>query len=933
MFDQILEKLKQIFSSRLIPVFMILIVLFSVLINRLFTIQIIEGQNNSNVTSLHETKKIVMDASRGLIRARGGEILADNELVYTVELYDVLSKNEEKNSMLHYLITTLEEYGTTPEYNFGITYDGNFNFNLQGEELNNFLKNALVVDDLSQEDLDKTAEDVFIYMREKRFFVSEDYSIEEAVKIVALRYAMYTMWPKYNPVIICHDISEETAHAISERQSQLPGVEIGEQSHRVYSSDETPELFAHLIGYTGLISPEELTTMNADGTNEYDKFDRIGKAGIEKSFEEVLAGTKGVREITVDRANNPVEELSRVDPGAGSDVYLTTEQPLQKAIYQIIEQNLAGILLSKINNSKSAGTRGESSSDIRIPIYDVYFALINNSLIDIAHFQEEDATDLEKSVYNTFLGKQNDVISQLDQTLALNSTRTSKQLSDEMNDYLSHIYELLLSKEIIDRETMDTSDSVYSDYVNDRISLSQFLQYALANNWIDLTDLKAGDEYYSTDELYEKLIEHVKELLVEDKNFHKLLYYYLVYSYKLSGSEICLLLFDQGVLEYNEDEVSKLKNGTLSSYKFITDKIRNLEITPAQLALEPFSASVIVTDVKTGKVRSMVSYPSYDNNNYVEYLGNDLTSPLFNRALKEAIAPGSTYKMVSAITGLEEGVITPYEKIKDLYEFKKITPHAKCWYNNHGLVNVVEALEVSCNYFFYEVGWRLSLKQGEYVDDKGLNSLTKFANLLGLGRENTNLEKELGDTSRTQVSTDSSVRSAIGQGSNIFTATQLSRYVTTIANSGKNYDLTIIDKIYDGETEIENEAEFEELSEISDRTWKSVQEGMYRVGNGEGSSVSHLFKDLKEHGVSVAGKTGTAQISKDHANHALFVSYGPYENPEISVTVVIPNGYSSGNAAELARDVYSYYFEMEDESVLLDGKAELPDSNTPAFSD
>ena len=403
-----------------------------------------------------------------------------------------------------------------------------------------------------------------------------------------------------------------------------------------------------------------------------------------------------------------------------------------------------------------------------------------------------------------------------------------------MNEYISYIYELLNTNNVLLKDKVDKNDEVYIEYTKDKISLSEYLQYALANNWIDLDKLGVDEEYYDTNELYNKLIEYIKDRLFEDKDFHKIIYYYLVDTYKLSGTEICLLLFDQGVLEYNEEDISKLKNGTISSYAFITDKMLNLKITPDMLGLEPYSASVIVTDVKTGKVLAMVSYPSYDSNNYVDYLSNNLTSPLYPRVVKEAIAPGSTYKMVSAVAGLEENVITPYEKVKDEYIFTKTTPHARCHSRNHGSVNLPEALEVSCNYYFYELGYRLGFSSGNFNDNIGLEKLSHYSNLLGLGLAGeTNLESELATTANTAVSKDSLVRSAIGQGSNIFTAAELSTYITTFANGGKRHDLTLIDKTYEDGKYIENEAEYKQLDEISASSIDYIQRGMYLVTNGE----------------------------------------------------------------------------------------------------
>lgn len=934
MFDDMLEKIKQIFASRLIPIFIILVVLFTLLVNKLFEIQIIEGQKNKEVTSsLQDTRLVSTGATRGLIRAADGEILAGNELVYTVELYDVLSSNEEKNAMISYLIETLKEYNNEIEISFPLYYEaGKFHFSESGSALKTFKTNAFASGKLTEEEEKATAKEVFEYMRDDRFKVDEKYSIEETLEILSLRYAMYVVWPAHNPVLICSDVDEETVVAIKERSHKLKGVNINKQSHRVYTEDNEP--FSHILGYTGLITEGELENYNSENPEKYNSFDLVGKTGIEASFEEILSGQKGEMTIALDGNNKPTEVINSIEPTAGGDVYLTIDPDLQRAVYQLVEQNLSTILLSRINNSKDYGSRGESTSDIRIPIYDVYYAFINNEIIDTNHFKADDATQLEQEVYQTFLNNLENVLDKSELVLAVDSKQTSKDISEEMNEYISYIYELLNTNNVLIKDKVDKNDEIYIEYTKDKVSLSEYLQYALANNWIDLDKLGVDEEYYDTNELYNKLIEYIKDKLYEDKDFHKIIYYYLVDTYKLSGTEICLLLFDQGVLEYKEEDISKLKNGAISSYTFITAKILNLEITPDMLGLEPYSASVLVTDVKTGKLLSAVSYPSYDSNNYVDYLSNNLTSPLYPRVVKEAIAPGSTYKMVSAIAGLEENVITPYEKTTCEYVFTKTTPHARCHSRHHGSVNLPEALEVSCNYYFYELGYRLGFSSGNFNDNTGLEKLSHYSNLLGLGLGGTtNLEKEFATTANTSASKDSLVRSAIGQGSNIFTPAELSTYITTFANSGIRHDLTMIDKTYVDGKFIENEAEYKQLEEISASSIDYIQRGMYLVANGERSSIDYIFENLKEAGIEIAGKTGTSQISKNHANNALFVSYGPYDNPEISITVVIPNGHNSGNATKLAKDIYEYYFNIADEDELLSGTAEEGSADTPDISD
>jgi len=956
--DIIWEKIKQVLSSRILPISMVFLLLISLLVNRIFTLQIVEGETYSDELSLKYTKTREIKSTRGNIYDRDGILLAYNKLTYSVVLEEStkLANNKEKNNMLYKLILLLEKYDNTIENEFAISLDedGEFYFNVETTAELRFKRDVYglrSVDELTEEQKTATAEEVFDFLRHGdskygyMFNISDDYSLEDTLKIMILRYALYTNYPRYNQIIICSNVSDETVAAIYENSSYLPGVEIEQQTYRVYNDSIYN---AHILGYTGLINSEELEAQPED--SDYTNSDVIGKTGIEKEYESYLSGEKGLETISVNSAGKFLDVLERTEPVAGEDVYLTIDSKLQKAYYKIIERSLAGILLSKINNSTYAGTRGTSAKDIRIPIYDVYFALINNNVIDINAFMEEDATGLEKQAYQKFLSKQDEVLAEIEDLLAINSTTVNSATSEEMQDYLAYIYKKLTDSDILISSKskindtsllvspIDQDDSTYKDYTNNKISLSKFLQYAISKNWVDLTKLNIEDDYFSTDELYEKLLDYIKSLLLKDSNFHKKIYKDLVYSYKLSGKEICLLLFDQGVLKYNEEDISKLENGTISAYTFITDKIRKLEITPAQLALDPCSASIVVTDVKTGDVLAMVSYPSYDNNKFAnkidpEYfakVNNDLTYPSINRAAKQRTAPGSTFKMVTSAAGLEEGVIGSAETIYDQVKFDRITPAPSCWStSSHGAVDITTALEVSCNYFFYEVGWRLGLdSSGVNREQLSLEKLTEYASLFGLDRK-SGIELE---EAEPRISDEGSVRSAIGQGTNNYTPVQLARYLTAVATSGTLYDLTLIDKVVDkdGTVVLDNNAQSKKLSQVSNTTWNLIQEGMYKVGNGSRSSSSYVFKNFP---VKVAGKTGTAQESTSRPNHALYLSYAPYNNPEIAVAVVIPNGYASNNAVELARNIYSYYFNVEDKEKLVNGEAILPETDSPSFGD
>lgn len=944
MLDIIWEKVKQIVSSRLLPVTLIFIFLLCVLVNRIFTLQIVEGETHSQDLDLKYNKTREIKSTRGNIYDRNGILLAYNKLIYSVVLEEStkITSNQGRNEMLYQLIKLLEKYGNKIEIEFGISLDkeGNLYFNTKDEKAElRFKKEAYglrSVDDLTKNQRNATVEQVYEYLKHgdgkttRMFDISDEYSLEDTLKIMTLRYAIFTNYPKYNQIIISSHVSDETVAAIYENSATLPGVDIAQQTYRVYNDSIYN---SNILGYTGLINSDELEAMP-----NYNSSDVIGKTGIEKKFEGYLAGEKGIETISVNSAGRFLDVLERTNPVAGGDLYLTIDSVYQKAYYKIIERVLAGILLSKINNSTDAGTRGTSTKDIRIPIYDVYFALINNSVIDVDAFTEEDATTLEKTVNQKFISKQKDVLKDLRSLLAVNSTTVNSAASEEMQDYLSYIYSKLKSVDVLLSSKIDAEDAAYKDYTTNKISLSKFLQYAIANNWIDLTKLNIGDEYFSTEELYTKLLDYIEKLLLDDNTFHKKIYKDLVYSYKLSGTEICLLLFDQGVIKYNEEDISKLENGSLSAYSFITEKIRKLEITPAQLALDPCSASVVITDPKTGEVRAMVSYPSYDNNKfankidpaYYAKISSDLTYPSMNRPTMQRTAPGSTFKMVTSTAGLLEGAIHPGETIHDNVIFDKVTPSPRCWStSSHGSIDVTDALQVSCNYFFYEVGWRLGLdSSGINRNQLGLDTLKKYASLYGLDRKSgVELVEE-----EPQISDKDSIRSAIGQGTNNYTPVQLARYLTAIASSGSLYDLTLIDKVVDkdGSVILDKKAKSKELTQISDSTWNLIHDGMYKVANGNRSSSSYVFKNFP---VTIAGKTGTAQESKSRANHALFLSYAPYNDPEIAVTVVIPNGYASSNAVELARYIYSYYFNVEDKDKLVNGDALMPETEAPTFTD
>lgn len=936
------EYILSILKSRLFVLGIIVVLLFSVLMIRIFNVQIVNGEYYlENYIQMAE-REVLTSGTRGIIYDRNGEVLAYNKLAYAIEIEDDISdstenKDKKLNEIISETINIITSNGDTLINDFPIILNTNneFEFSVSSDnERLRFLRDIYGKKSISELDTKKetlstsTADDVMKYLcGEKMFDISDEYDKAEQIKIAMVRYNLsLNRFQKYISTKIASNVSEETVAAIYEAQAELKGVTVSEETVRVYNDSV---YFAHILGYTGTISEDQLAELNSDG-GSYISSDVVGKSGIEKEMESYLQGTKGKSTIFVDNTGRILENVSKTDAKAGNDVYLTLDAKLQKAGYTILEQKLAGILYSKIVNYDV--TPSEDMKTIPIPVKDVYYQIINNNVVDLNKFGLESASDNEKNIYAKFVAKQSGVINWVYSELTTDTPEALSALPEENNTYLSYIYTKLADTEgIINKKAIDSEDEIYQKWTNETISLREFLLYAISKNWINTSKIFDSSEvkYSDTDEIYNKLVEHIYNSLPTDTGFSKKIYYYLIYSGSISGNQVCMLLYDQNVLEYDEAAYTALRSGS-SAFEFIREQIKQIKITPAQLALVPCSGSLVVTDTNSGDVLALVTYPSYDNNKlsgsvdavYWKQLNSDLSLPLYNRATQTRTAPGSTFKMLSAITGLEEGYLTPGRTITDLGEFKKITPSPKCWRypGNHGSINVSQALEHSCNYFFYEVGYELSIDEhGGFSSDLGLSKLKKYGVQLGLTTK-SGVEIE---ENEPLFSTDNSVRSAIGQGSNSFANIQLARYVNTVANSGHNYQLTLLNKVIDTDGNLikQYEPTLTNTTNFSQSTWDAVHYGMRLVITG--GTAKGTFNGFQ---INVAGKSGTAQENKLRSNHSVFVAYAPYENPEIALSVLIPNGESSGYTAEVVRDTIKYYYGLTTDEELYGGIASIPTS-------
>ncbi len=330
-----------------------------------------------------------------------------------------------------------------------------------------------------------------------------------------------------------------------------------------------------------------------------------------------------------------------------------------------------------------------------------------------------------------------------------------------------------------------------------------------------------------------------------------------------------------------------------------------------------YAGAVVVIDCRTGAVLANVSLPTYDITRYFEdydELVKDVSSPLWNRAVQSAYAPGSTMKPAIALAALEEGVIDNTSTCYCGQTYTLSDQVFECL-SGHGYINVTTALEKSCNIFFYEMGQGL-----------GIDKMNKYCNLLGLGQK-TGIELPESEGMLASIANKEAagqiwnpgdtVQAAIGQSDNLFTPLQLANYAATIANGGTRYEPYIIKSVLSSDmSEIIYQTEPKVLNTIncSEENLQIVKQGMRQVVLN--SSCQVYFEDCV---VEVAGKTGTSQLKRTtntgvtmDCNNGFFISFAPYDNPEIAIAVVAENAFSGSATSVCAAQIYNYYFSQKE---------------------
>lgn len=933
MLKEFLSTIKEFFirfiSSRLFALGLLFTVLFTILAGRLFELQIINGDQYMADYQNRTLTKVTTTGTRGNIYDRDGRLLAYNELQYNITIadngaYDTTDSGiNRRNLMLYHLAQIIEKYGYAVEGQYKLKLDEQheFQFTTSSEnEKKRFIANirGRNVSDLSEKDFTIRAKDAFALSKSRYRFdnikdengdpiVLED---ETALDMINILYTMrLTAYQRYQTTTIVKNVSKECMAEILESKGELQGVDIENVSVRKYNY--APYL-SHIVGYTSQVREDQLAELRKTDES-YELNDTVGVWGLEKSMESELKGKKGYREMYLNSVGSVLEVVSESEAKAGNDIYTTISANDQIAIYHLLEQELAGILASKIVESDAPQNDSVKQSQITIPVKDAYFQLINNNVLNAGHFTEGTPGSAERQIADIFSKNKEQKLADIEQELLEPSTSDLNELPKDMQAYIVTIYDYLLSDAsgLVDSSNQKFKESdAYQAWRNDTISLHDFILDGIEESWLDTSKLSLSDDYYDTDTIYTLLVQKLMEHIENDDDFDKVLYKYAIQDNTLPGYLLLMALYEQGVLPEDAESYLQLSTGDAHyAYTFLVKKVREIALTPAQLALDPCNGSVVVTDVKTGKIRALVTYPGFDNNRisdseYLAKVNKDQSLPLLNNATQTQLAPGSTFKPITSIAALEEGVIDLSSIIDCTGVYTEVTPNIRCWIypEQHGEENIIDGLKNSCNFFFAEVGHRLATDpNGIYNQTLGLERITKYASAFGLD----SLSGVEIDEAKPHISDYDPERSAMGQGTHAYNNVQLARYITAVANRGTVFDLSILDKVTDADGNVLRtiEPKVKEQLNYSDVTWNAVQQGLREVIT-EGVA-KNVFRGQD---IPIAGKTGTAQEREDRGNHAVFVSYAPYDDPEIAVTVNIPYGYSSGNAASLANNVYNYCY-------------------------
>ncbi len=929
--DRYIEQLKELIQNRIFVLLCGILLLFSSLVIRLFDLQLVGGEDYAQSTTASVSKTMTIPAPRGNIYDRYGRPLAENTVAYSVQINNsiTLDLGEYRIPLMQDLANILWKKGATPSDELPIASSGFF-FTFEGTEK----------EIQAQEEEWKT-----------KIGLSKDqlnYSASECLDFLYETYdtpASFTEPQKRAYVSLCMDLSDQnlmvlliTENLVNYGETltdELPidmnfpySFTFGNSTTREQNFKNSVSMKEDELSYT---SVETLAYLQEFfGLPDFLPIDMVRNAtGLRYSI--YLQRYQQYQSVTVaadvsDKSLAYIEENNNIFDNVAIDTVSLRVYPEGEYFSHVlgyIRQMTEADYAIYSNDYDENGSPIYSNSDI-----------VGQTGVEKLYERDLNGTDGKILIEVDSLGRQ---ISELETVEPIPGKDVFLTMDSELQALAFDTLEEQLQKAIITKLTTSTTDSVtlvdlFSAMINaNHISPQKIMtsyepyQYDVYRRFLD-----SNPEF---DPESDMAVEEVRNFLLEG-----------LLNGNFTTRDSMLIAIEQGTMTATEEEILSLANGGGDPYSMILNRLESGDLTPGETALDPCTGSVFVTDVNSGEVLASVSYPSYDNNELVnvfnnEYYNNllqDTNTPLVYRPLKQKKAPGSTFKMVTAMAGLETGVITPYTEIQDKGIYTDAgTPYARCLiYSNyggsHGMVDLSFSLEVSCNYYYYEVAYRLG-NAANNSTEAGITTLNEYAAAFGLN-STTGVELEEyvptmaspyykerivklfnpdATTSQTRWTDGDTIRAAIGQSVNSYTPAQITRYIATLANGGTLYQLHMIDKLNnaDGSLYYETPEIIENVASFSQSSIDAIHEGMLAVTEGDRGTMRTSFADFP---VQVAGKTGTAEEDKDRSSHSWLVCFAPYDDPQIAITVMIPFGEGTGAlTSEVAKAVITEYLGLD----------------------
>ncbi|GFI61210.1 peptidoglycan D,D-transpeptidase MrdA [Clostridiales bacterium] len=922
--DTFKERLMELLRNRLFVLMSAIVIIFVILTLRLFNMQIVHGEEADANLTASVTREVTIPAARGNIYDRYGRPLATNSVAFSVEIDDSITVGyEDFNREVLSLYNKLTSAGYSVVDTLPIS-NGSVNaFTISGAELASW-KDKI---GLENRQTSYTAAETLQYLYQHYGIDGLDLTENERRAIASLA----TEINDKNIMLLSLILTIEGKGGVI--VDELP---ISEEKPYYFLIDNEDEI---LKWKKEVSMRDEELSYNAEESMEY----LIDLFGIPDNISPYMQ-----RKLAAVRYSLYLQRYKKYQP-------ITIARDVNDAIIAAVEENLNSYPGVSI---ESESMRVYESGEVFSNVIGYIRQISDEELKEYSQYGYMAGdiigkTGMEKVMELELNGQDGTMVVEVDNMGRKISTLETKApvsgndvfltLDRDLQIAAYNCLERALADAIITRMTSEEEKDV-------PVTMKQLFASMIDSNNISITKImKSEDGYQLT--LKNLVLGSYPELDINDEEQRNAAKQSLINAIEdgtVSYYTMIFVMLEQGVITADPEYRSQIVSGSISPYSVIIDKLKSGDLTPAETNLDPCTGSVVISDVNSGDVLGLVTYPSYDNNELVntfntEYynkLLEDPATPLVNRPLMQKKAPGSTLKMAVAIAGLESNTIDLTTTVQDEGIFTKTgKPYARCWlYSNggatHDALNVSEALEVSCNYFFYNIGYLLGGEPENAVSLKGITILDEYFDAFGL---NSPTGIEIGESAPSMASpaykeeitrwqnpeaTDSqirwtsgdTIRAAIGQSVNSFSAASMNKYVATLANGGTRYKMHLLDKVKsaDGTTTNEVEETIENVMEIKQENLDAVYEGMRLVSYGKSGTLRNIFKDFP---IEVASKSGTAEENKSKSSHSWFVGFAPYDNPQIAVTVMIPFGEVSGSPpAVTARNIIGEYMGLNYES-------------------